>query len=123
MIGTRACCPPVSVALSPDDAVGLAAVLKALADPVRLRLLSLIAEAPEGGACACDLNDPLERSQATVSHHTSVLLSAGFIVREQRGKWAWFSLAPERSDFVRWLLESNRLGSRVPQANDLLIAR
>jgi ArsR family transcriptional regulator, arsenate/arsenite/antimonite-responsive transcriptional repressor len=82
----------------------MAANFKVLADPTRLRLLSLIASVPEGEVCACDLNEPLGRSQATVSHHLSVLTKAGLITRDPRGKWAWFQVAPERADFVRSIL-------------------
>lgn len=91
------CCPPLLVApLSEDDASDLADVLKALADPARLRLVSLIAASPEGEACACNLTGPLDRSQATVSHHLSQLTRAGILEREQRGKWAWFRLSRHR---------------------------
>ena len=99
------CCVPVTdETLSVGEAQALAGDFKALADPVRLRLLSLIASVPAGGVCACDLNEPFRRSQATISHHLSVLVKAGLITREQRGKWAWFQVAPERSDFVRTVL-------------------
>ncbi|HET8740821.1 MAG TPA: metalloregulator ArsR/SmtB family transcription factor [Acidimicrobiia bacterium] len=99
------CCTPITQsALSPDASRQLAEDFKVLADPVRLRLLSLIASVPEGEACACDLSAPLERSQGTVSHHLSVLVKAGLITREQRGKWAWFAVAPERAEFVRSVL-------------------
>ena len=95
------CCPPLLAApLAEDDAADLAALLKALADPARLRLVSLIAAAPAGEACACDLTEPLGRSQATVSHHLSQLTKAGILEREQRGKWAWFSLSEARLDDV-----------------------
>jgi ArsR family transcriptional regulator len=108
------CCAPIAEeALSPDDAQVLAADFKALADPVRLRLLSLIASVPEGEVCACDLNEPLDRSQATVSHHLSVLVKAGLITREQRGKWAWFAVAPERAEFVRSVLHTQPLVSFI----------
>ncbi len=91
------CCPPLlSEPLDEDRAVELAALLKALADPARLRLVSIIAASPGGEACACDLAAPLERSQPTVSHHLTQLVRAGILEREQRGKWAWFSIRPER---------------------------
>jgi ArsR family transcriptional regulator, arsenate/arsenite/antimonite-responsive transcriptional repressor len=91
------CCPPLLTApLAEDDAHVLAAVLKALADPARLRLVSIIASAPGGEACACDLAAPLGRSQPTVSHHLSQLVAAGILEREQRGKWAWFRVRTER---------------------------
>lgn len=90
--------------LTPVEAEGLAGDFKVLADPVRLRLLSIIASAVEGEICACDLPGPLDRSQPTVSHHLSVLVEAGLITRERRGKWAWFAIAPERAEFVRTVL-------------------
>lgn len=105
------CCVPVAdETLSTDEAEVLAADFKVLADPVRLRLLSLIASVPEGEVCACDLTEPLGRSQPTISHHLSVLVKAGLITREQRGKWAWFVVAPDRVDFVRSVL----VGQPVP---------
>lgn len=95
------CCPPLHDPLDEDDAVELAAVLKALADPARLRLLSIIGAADDGWACACDLHEPLDRSQPTVSHHLSTLVKAGLLEREQRGKWAWFRVRSERLESVR----------------------
>jgi len=85
-----------AVPLSEEQAVELADVLKALADPARLRLVSMIASSPGGEACACDLHGPLERSQPTVSHHLTQLTRAGLVTREQRGKWAWFRINDER---------------------------
>lgn len=101
-----ACCPPLAGDfLDESEAEDLAALMKALADPVRLRLLSLIVNAPTGEVCACDLATPLGRSQPTVSHHLGVLTKAGLLSREQRGKWAWFAVDTERlsqvSDAVR----------------------
>lgn len=96
----------IADSLDSREAESLAADLKALSDPVRLRLLSIIASAGDGEVCACDLPGPLRRSQPTVSHHLSVLVDTGLITREQRGKWAWFSIAPERADFVRTILGS-----------------
>lgn len=92
--------------LSISGAEDLAGEFKVLSDPVRLRLLSIIACAPDGEICACDLPDPVERSQATVSHHLSMLARAGLITREQRGRWAWFAIAPEREDFVSSVLDT-----------------
>jgi len=91
------CCTPLlSVELDDDQALELAEVLKALADPIRLRLVSIIATAEAGEACACDLPALVDRSQPTVSHHLSLLVGAGVLRREQRGKWAWFRLERER---------------------------
>lgn len=97
-----ACCEPVlDAALSQGQADELAGAFKVLSDPVRLRLLSLIASAPDGEVCACDLVEPLGRSQPTVSHHLSVLTEAGLLRREKRGRWAWFSVVPERLEILR----------------------
>lgn len=88
------CCPPLTEAIDEDSAEHLARALKALADPARIRLLGMIAAA--GEACACDLTDPLGLSQPTVSHHMKILRDAGFIEREQRGKWAYYRVVPNR---------------------------
>ena len=82
--------------LSEADATALAQVLKALADPVRLRIVSLVASAKAGELCACDLPEALDRSQPTISHHLALLVDAGVLEREQRGKWAWYRLRPAR---------------------------
>jgi len=96
------CCPPVlGSTLDPAQATELAGLLKALADPVRLRLVSIIATSPDGEVCACDLPEVLDRSQPTVSHHLTQLTRAGIIEREQRGKWAWFRIRPERMASLR----------------------
>ena len=90
------CCASVLEApLAPDEATTLAASFAALADPARLRLLSLIAAQPEG-QCACDLVEPLGKSQPTVSHHLKVLYEAGLVDREKRGTWVWYRVVPER---------------------------
>ncbi|RBY81895.1 helix-turn-helix transcriptional regulator [Blastococcus sp. TF02A-26] len=93
--GGDACAPAgLSGGLSTERAADLARTLKALADPARLRLLSLIAASPSGEACICDLTGPLELSQPTVSHHCKVLVDAGFLRRDKRGVWAHYSLVP-----------------------------
>jgi ArsR family transcriptional regulator len=98
----EACCEPVlSSVLSEAEADDLAAAFKVLADPGRLRLLSLIAGAGTGEACACDLVEPLGKSQPTVSHHLAVLTEAGLLTREKRGKWAWYRVVPERLAVLR----------------------
>lgn len=97
MFGMSMCCPPVLTGpIGEDDATELADLLKALADPARLRLVSLIAASPAGEVCACDLAEPLGRSQPTVSHHLGQLVKAGVLRREQRGRWAWFSVDTDR---------------------------
>lgn len=96
------CCPPLfDRPLDEEDAIELAVVLKALADPARVRLVSLVACSPTGEICACDLPGALDRAQPTVSHHLSQLVKAGILDREQRGKWAWFRLRPERLASLR----------------------
>lgn len=94
------CCAPVLVEpLTDAEAEDLSSGFKVLADPVRLRLLSLIAH--HGEMCACDLVEPVDRSQPTVSHHLSILVNAGLVTREQRGKWAFFRVVPERVGVLR----------------------
>jgi ArsR family transcriptional regulator, arsenate/arsenite/antimonite-responsive transcriptional repressor len=92
---TECCSPVVGEALGSDEAVTLAASLKAIADPVRLRLISLVAAHQDREACVCDLTEPVGLSQPTVSHHLKVLVDAGILTREQRGRWAYYRLVPE----------------------------
>src|SRR3954449_12074241 len=91
---TVACCAPLTKEpLSADAAARIAPLLKALADPVRLRLLSLVASHADGEACVCDLNDAFELSQPTISHHLKQLHEAGLLDREKRGVWVYYRLA------------------------------
>ncbi len=90
--GELCCAPLTSAPLSEADADELASRLKALADPARLRLLSLVLAS--GESCVCDLTEPVGLSQPTVSHHLKVLVDAGVLRREKRGRWAWFSPVP-----------------------------
>ena len=100
------CCEPLlAEALAADEADELAQAFKLLSDPVRLRILSLVANAPGGALCACELPEITGRSQPTVSHHLSLLTEAGLVKREQRGKWAWFSVERERVAVLRNALE------------------
>ena len=85
--------------LAESDAAELAHAFAALADPVRLRLLSLVAAA--GEVCSCDLERPLGKSQPTISHHTKALADAGLIVGEKRGRWMWWSIVPGRLTDLR----------------------
>jgi ArsR family transcriptional regulator len=102
------CCPSILDApLSAPEADDLARAFAALGDPVRLRLLSLVADA--GEVCACDLLTPLGKAQPTVSHHTKVLADAGLIVGEKRGRWVWWRIVPERLSTVRAALEGGRV--------------
>ena len=100
-----ASCPPLLAGpLDGEDADTLARALKVIADPARLRLLSLIQSQPSGEACVCHLTEPLGLTQPTVSHHLKVLLQAGFVEREQRGSWAFFRVLPEPLQALRDLL-------------------
>jgi ArsR family transcriptional regulator, arsenate/arsenite/antimonite-responsive transcriptional repressor len=97
-----ACCAPLLAApLDESDAGELAHAFKALADPVRLRLLSLIAAAPDGSACSCDLEEPVGKSQPTVSHHLSVLADAGLITKTRQGRWVECAVVPQRLAALR----------------------
>ncbi len=90
------CCSPLTGgALDLEQAERLATMFKALGDPTRVRLLSLIAAGQGGEACICDLTDPVGLSQPTVSHHMRVLVDAGLITRDQRGRWAYFAVVPD----------------------------
>ena len=90
---SSACCVPrIASALTAEDAERVARVFKAIGDPTRVMLLSLIAGSPDGEACICDLTAPVGLSQGTVSHHMKLLADAGLVTREQRGKWAYFAL-------------------------------
>jgi len=100
-----ACCPSLLDApLDTRAAAELAAAFAALADPARLRLLSLIAVQPTGQVCACDLVEPLGKSQPTVSHHLKVLYEAGLVDRQRRGTWVWYRVVPERLAALRLAL-------------------
>ncbi len=94
------CCPSVLAApLAESEADALAQSFAALADPVRLRLLSLVAAADE--VCSCELQEPLGKSQPTISHHTKALADAGLIVGEKRGRWVYWRVVPERVEALR----------------------
>jgi ArsR family transcriptional regulator len=100
-----ACCAPlVRQALTAEEAADFARLLKALADPARLRLLSLVAAHAGGEACVCDLTEPLGLSQPTVSHHLKVLVEAGLLTRDKRGVWAYYALLPGALDAVAAVL-------------------
>ncbi|MGF6824223.1 ArsR family transcriptional regulator [Microbacterium sp. ZKA21] len=98
-IEAETCCMPrVADALTADEAAEVARVFKALGDPTRVRLLSLIAASDGGEACICDLIEPVGLSQGTVSHHMKLLADAGLVTREQRGRWAYFRLVQPALD-------------------------
>jgi len=99
------CCPQVLASpLEEDEAERLAAALRVLADPARLRLLSLLGAHPAGEACVCDLTAPVGLSQPTVSHHLKVLTEAGLVGREQRGRWVYYWVLPEPIELLRGAL-------------------
>ncbi len=109
--GPAACCGVVLAPhLSAAEASELARAFAALADPVRLRLLSLIAAA--GESCSCDLEAPLGKSQSTVSHHTKALAEAGLITGEKRGRWMWWRVVPEQFAALRLALDSAPVPAR-----------
>jgi ArsR family transcriptional regulator, arsenate/arsenite/antimonite-responsive transcriptional repressor len=94
------CCAPLRAApLAEDEASELARLFAALGDPVRLRLLSLVAAADE--VCSCDLEAPLAKSQPTISHHTKALVDAGLITGEKRGRWMMWRIVPQRLAALR----------------------
>ncbi len=96
----QVCCPSIAQApLDEQAAIDLAHVFAALADPVRLRLYSLIADA--GEICSCDMLEPLGKAQPTVSHHTKILAEAGLIEGEKRGRWVWWRIVPEQLASIR----------------------
>lgn len=96
---TECCASVLAAPLSEAEAEQLAEAFAALADPVRLRLLSLVAAADE--VCSCDLQAPLGKAQPTISHHTSALADAGLIVGDRRGRWVYWRAVPERVAMLR----------------------
>lgn len=103
----QACCAPITrEPIAPANAESLAKSLKALADPARLRLVSMVAAHADGEACVCDLTDPLGLSQPTVSHHLKVLVDAGYLTSSKRGTWHYYRLAPGALEAVSALLAS-----------------
>jgi ArsR family transcriptional regulator len=102
MRGAVCCAPLTEASLSQREAEQAAPVLAALADPIRLRLFSIVAA--EGEVCSCNLEGPLGKSQPTISHHTRILAEAGLITGERRGKWTWWRVVPERLGDMRRLL-------------------
>jgi ArsR family transcriptional regulator len=97
--------------LSKRDAEELATTLKALADPVRLQVLSFLAAQPAGEACVCHVIEPVGLSQPTVSHHLKIMHGAGLLERDKRGPWVYYRVVPERLEAVR-----AALATRIPRA-------
>ncbi len=101
-VDLECCAPLASEVLTEAEAQQMAVVFAALSDPVRLRMLSIIAASEE--SCSCNLEGPLNKSQPTVSHHTRILSEAGLIVGEKRGRWTWWRAVPERLELAARLL-------------------
>ena len=100
-----ACCSPITrEPMDAENAEKLARSLKALADPARLRLLSIVASHADAEACVCDLTEPLGLGQPTVSHHLKILVDAGIFSRDKRGTWAYYKLVPGALDSIAKLL-------------------
>jgi ArsR family transcriptional regulator len=100
-----ACCAPLTAStLSDEEAEATAALFRALGDPARVRIVNILATSPEP-VCACDVIDPVGLAQPTVSHHLKKLVDVGLVDREQRGKWAYFSLKPEATAMLASLLD------------------
>jgi ArsR family transcriptional regulator, arsenate/arsenite/antimonite-responsive transcriptional repressor len=100
------CAPLVGETMGVDDAVMLAAKFKALGDPTRLRLLSIVAAQEDREACVCDLTEPVALSQPTVSHHLKILVDAGLLTRSKRGTWSFYALVPGALDQLADLLRT-----------------
>ena len=98
------CAPLLREPVSAEQAAGLARTLKALADPVRLRLVSMVAAHEGGEACVCELTEPLGLTQPTVSHHLKILVDAGIFTRDKRGVWAYYAIVPAALDALSSLL-------------------
>ena len=101
------CCPPLlREPLNAAQAADLARLMKALADPTRLRLVSLVAAHDGGEACVCDLTAPLGLTQPTISHHLKILVDAGIFARDKRGVWSYYSLVPAALDALSAVLRT-----------------
>jgi ArsR family transcriptional regulator, arsenate/arsenite/antimonite-responsive transcriptional repressor len=103
-----ACCTPlVRQPITASQADGLARLLKALADPTRLRLVSMVAARGGGEACVCELTEPLGLTQPTISHHLKILVDAGIFTRDKRGVWAYYAVVPSALDAISAVLSTN----------------
>ncbi len=107
LLADECCTPLVREPLTADQAADLARILKALADPTRLRLVSMVAAHDDGEACVCDLTDPLGLTQPTISHHLKILMDAGIFTRDQRGRWAYYALVPRALDALSAVLSTS----------------
>ena len=104
-----ACCVPLArEPISVEQANGVVPMLKAIADPARLRLLSLVLSHEGGEACVCDLTTPFDMTQPAIGHHLKILIDAGILKREKPSSWAWYSIVAERLQAVQDLLPGPR---------------
>ena len=110
---SECCSPVVPEVIQPAEAETLASGFKALADPTRLRLISLVAAHEDAEACVCELTDPVGLSQPTVSHHLKILVDAGILTREQRGKWAYYRLVPDTLNTLAALIAPQPLAQAL----------
>ena len=102
------CAPLLREPITASQAADLSRLLKALADPTRLRLVSMVAAHEGGEACVCDLTEPLGLTQPTISHHLKVLVEAGILARDKRGVWAYYSLVPSAMNALSAALSTTR---------------
>lgn len=108
LLADECCTTLLREPLTASQAADLARILKALADPARLRLVSMVAAHDDGEACVCDLTDPLGLTQPTISHHLKILVDAGIFTRDKRGKWAYYALVPGALDALSAVLSAER---------------
>ena len=106
LLADECCSTLVRDPITASQAADLAHILKALADPTRLRLVSMVAAHEGGEACVCDLTDPLGLTQPTISHHLKILVDAGILTRDKRGKWSYYALVPAALDALAAVLRS-----------------
>jgi ArsR family transcriptional regulator len=117
-VDTDGCCTSVTGGiLALEDAQRLARIFKALGDPTRVRLLSMIAAHSGGEACVCDLTEPVGLSQPTVSHHMKQLVDAGLVAREQRGRWAYYAIVPGALAMLSDALDPQMLRGATPASS------
>jgi ArsR family transcriptional regulator len=111
-----ACCAPLlREPITASQAADLARLLKALADPTRLQLVSMVAAREGGEACVCDLTEPLGLTQPTISHHLKILVEAGVFTRDKRGVWAYYSLVPSVLSALSAVLQPTGAATRTAQ--------
>jgi DNA-binding transcriptional ArsR family regulator len=96
--------PSEEISLDPKDAAAVAVLFKALADPIRVQLVVLVCQAPDGEACFCDLADEFDMPQSSLSHHLKILVQAGILERERRGTWSWYRPSREPWEVMEHLM-------------------